>query len=112
MRTDLYHEDIVIRNTRGFPVAEEYRGTEGVLRWAAEVWEVFDELHHDIDELIEIDDSTVVTVQRTRGTMRHTGLEAEMKWAVVWRLAGGKVHHSEGYVTKAEALEAAARSTD
>jgi ketosteroid isomerase-like protein len=107
MRTDLYHEDIVIRNVAQFPVADEYRGHAGTLRWAAEVWEVFGELHNEVDELIEVDDSTVVTVQTTHGTMRHTGLVVHLKWAVVWRLAGGKVRRTEGYVTKAQALEAA-----
>jgi ketosteroid isomerase-like protein len=106
MRTDLYHEDIVIRNIPQFPVAEEYRGREGVLRWAAEVWEVFDELHNDLEELIEVDGSTIVTVQTTRGKMRHTGLEMDAKWAVVWRLRAGKVYRTEGYVTRREALAA------
>jgi ketosteroid isomerase-like protein len=39
--------------------------------------------------------------------MRHTGLEANLKWAVVWTLRDGKALRAHGYMTKAEALDAA-----
>jgi ketosteroid isomerase-like protein len=39
--------------------------------------------------------------------MRHTGLEAKLRWAVAWTLRDGKAVRAHGYLTKAEALEAA-----
>ena len=38
--------------------------------------------------------------------MRHTGLPAKVQWAAVMTLRGGKLAHAQGYLTKAEALEA------
>ena len=45
-------------------------------------------------------------VLRTSGHMRHTGLPAKVQWAAVVTMRGGKLAHAQGYLTKAEALEA------
>ncbi len=106
MRTDLCHEQIELRNPAEFPVADEYRGHEGLRRWATEVWEVFSEVHNEVEEIIEGGDGdTLVSVQKTHARMRHTGLETHFRWAVVWRFQGGKVLSGHGYLTKAEALD-------
>ena len=108
LRLDLLDERVQIRNPSEFPVADEYDGHEGVRQWATEVWEVFGELHHEVTDLIEGDDGqTVVSVQRTQGRMRHTGLEVDLPWAVVWRISDGKVVSAHGYMTRAQAVEAA-----
>ena len=55
LRLDLCDERIEIRNPAEFPVADEYHGHEGVRQWAAEVWEVFSEVHHELEEIIEVE---------------------------------------------------------
>jgi ketosteroid isomerase-like protein len=108
LRLDLCDERIEIRNPAEFPVAHEYHGHEGVRQWAIEVWEVFSELHHEIEEIIEAEDGeTLVSVQRTRGRMRHTDLETNFQWGVVWTIRDGKALRAHGYLTKVQALEAA-----
>ena len=109
LRLDLCDEQMEIRNPAEFPVADEYHGHDGVRKWAAEVWEVFSELHHEIEEVIELDEETVVTVQRTQGRMRHTDIEVDMPWAVVWRIRDGKALSGEGHMSRAQALAAAGR---
>jgi ketosteroid isomerase-like protein len=111
LRLDLCAEDIEIRNPPGFPVADEYHGHDGVRQWGTEVWEVFGELHHELEQLIEAEDGeTVVSVQRTQGRMRHTQIEVDLPWAVVWTVRDGKALRAHGYASKAEALEAAGLS--
>ena len=96
-----------IRNPAEFPAANEYHGHDGVRQWAAEVWEVFSEVRHELEEIIEADDGeTVVSVQRTQGLMRHTKLPWDVLWAAVWTVRDGKAVRAQGYMTKAEALEA------
>lgn len=107
LRFDLIDEDIEVRNPARFPVADEYHGHVGLRQWAIEVWEVFAELHHEVEELVEVGDDTVVSVQRTLGRMRHTGLEVDLPWAAVWTVRDGKALRAHGYMTRAEALEAA-----
>jgi ketosteroid isomerase-like protein len=107
LRLDLCDESIEIRNPPEFPVADEYHGHDGVRQWATEVWEVFSEVHHDLEELVEANDGeTVVSVQRTKGRMRHTGIETDLLWAAVWTVRDGKALRGQGYMTKEEALEA------
>jgi ketosteroid isomerase-like protein len=108
VRLDLCDEQIELRTIAAIPVGDEYRGHDGVRQWANEVWEVFSEFHNELEEIVEGGDGeTVVTVLRTKGRMRHTGLEANLKWAVVWTLRDGKALRAHGYMTKAEALDAA-----
>jgi ketosteroid isomerase-like protein len=62
---------------------------------------------HELQEIIEADDGeTVVSVQRTQGLMRHTQLPMDLLWAAVWTVRDGKAVRGQGYMTKAEALEA------
>jgi ketosteroid isomerase-like protein len=108
VRLDLCDEQIELRTAAESPVADEYRGHHGVRQWANDVWEVFSEFHNEIEEVFEsADDEIVVTVVHTTGRMRHTELEAKLKWAVVWTLRRGKPIRAHGYLSKAEALEAA-----
>jgi ketosteroid isomerase-like protein len=105
---DLCDKQIELRTAAEIPVADEYRGHDGVRKWATDVWEVFSEFHNEVEDVIEVGDrETVVTLVHTTGRMRHTGLEARLKWAVVWTLRGGKALRARGYLSKAEALEAA-----
>ena len=106
LRFDLCDERIEIRNLEQMPVGSRYDGHAGMRQWSIEVWEVFSEVHNQIEELIEVDDSTVVSVQTTHARMRHTELEIDLKWAVVWTLRDGKVLRTQGYLTRAEAIEA------
>jgi ketosteroid isomerase-like protein len=106
VRLDLCDEQIELRTVAEIPVADEYRGHDGVRQWATDVWEVFSDFHNEVEEVIDGEDGeTVVTVVRTNGRMTHTGLEAKLRWAVAWTFRGGKAIRVEGYLSKAEALE-------
>jgi ketosteroid isomerase-like protein len=107
VRLDLCHEQIELRTVAEIPVADEYRGHDGVRQWATEVWEVFSDFHNEVEEVIEGEDGeTIVTVVRTNGRMRHTGLDAKLRWAVAWTFCGGKATRAQGFLSRAEALEA------
>jgi ketosteroid isomerase-like protein len=74
----------------------------------ADAWEVIDELHIEVDEIIDVGDGeTVVSVQRTMGRTSHMRLDTDVQWAAVWTIRGGKALRAQGYRSKAEALEAA-----
>ena len=76
-----------IRNPPEFPVRGPYIGHDGARQWATEGWEVFSELHHQVEEIIEVGDGeTLVSVQRTTGRMRYTDLKVDLQWAAIWSL--------------------------
>ena len=63
--------------------------------------EVFSEVHNEVEEIIELDGDTIVSVQKTHAGMRHTELETHFRWATVWTLKDGKALRAHGYLTKA-----------
>ena len=73
-----------------------------------EIWEVFTDLHNEIEEIVEVDDETVVSVQRTHARMRHVPNSPRIQSG---RPFGDsrteKVWRGEGYWTRTEALKAA-----
>lgn len=104
---DLCDQEIEIRNPSLFPTTGPYVGHEGVRQWESDVWEVVSDLHMDVDHLIDVGDGErVVCVLTVRGKMRHTGLPTDFQWAGVMTLRAGKAVRAQGYMTKAEALEA------
>jgi ketosteroid isomerase-like protein len=105
---DLCDQAIEIRNPDQFPVRGPYCGHDGARQWATEIWEVIEQLHNEIEEILEAPDGeTLVSVQRTQGYMKHTQLRADFRWAAVWTIREGKALRVRGYMSKAEALEAA-----
>ena len=105
---ELFDQEVEVRNPPEFPLQGPFRGHEGIQKWAEEVWEVITGLHHEIEEIIEAaDGETVVSVQRTQGRMRHTELPTDLQWATVWTFREGKVLRGQGYMRRADALEAA-----
>ena len=104
---DLCDERIEIRNPEEFPITGPYHGHDGVRQWASDAWEVIDEIRVEPEEILEVGEGdTVVAVLRTSGHMRHTGLPAKVQRAAVVTMRSGKLAHAQGYLTKAEALEA------
>jgi ketosteroid isomerase-like protein len=105
---DLFDEEAEIRNPSEFPLQGPFHGHEGVRVWAREVWEVFDRVHHEVEEVIDVGDgATVISVQRTQGQTRHMQIDTDTQWAAVFTLRGGKILRGQGYMRKDEALQAA-----
>jgi ketosteroid isomerase-like protein len=104
---DLCDDQIEIRNPDEFPNTGPYHGHEGVRQWASEAWEIVDEARTEPEEILEVGDrTTLVVVLRTTGHMPHTGIPANVQWAAVFTMRDGKLAHAQGYLSKAEALEA------
>jgi uncharacterized protein len=65
----------------------------------------FDELSLEPDELIDAGEQ-VVAVQRMRGRARASGIETEIRFAVVYTVRDGKIVRGREYWERAQALEA------
>ena len=57
------------------------------------------------------DGTTVLMLLRAQGIARYTGIEVEVEWAAVWTIRDGKLLRAQGYLNRAEALEAAGLPT-
>jgi ketosteroid isomerase-like protein len=84
-----------------------YRGHEGVQRLFAQLFEAWERIRHEIQELIEVGDSVVVV---TRLHLRsHTGhLQLDETWAYVAEIQGGRFVRVAMFTSPGDALRAAA----
>ena len=85
---------------------EPRRGFDGVLESLAGWFEIWDEVHVDLEELIDAD-TNIIAVVNERG--RHSGSRSEVseRFFQVWAVSDGRIVRFREYKTKREALEAA-----
>jgi ketosteroid isomerase-like protein len=86
-----------------------YRGAEGIRRYFQDMEDAWQEWHNELHEVTEIGRDTVLTDGTFRGTAQ-SGVEAELRSGIVWKLSGGKVIGMHAYPSREEALEAAGLS--
>lgn len=91
------------------PLRGVYRGREEILDFISSFIEPFDSLEWDQEELIEVDESHVIVVNRVRIRGGHSGVEADATGAQLWAIAEGEARRIKLYQSKAEALEAAGK---
>ncbi len=104
---DLCAERIELKNPPEFPQPGPYQGHAGMRQWAAETFDTVDEPRVEVEEVIETGDGeTVVMVLRAVGRWKHMDMDADIPWAAVGIIRDGKLVSGQGYMSKAEALEA------
>jgi ketosteroid isomerase-like protein len=108
----LCDKEIEIRNPPDFPVRGLYQGHDGVRRWRDQVFDIFDNPRVEPEHIVDVhgDGKTVLMLLRATGTASHTGIEVDYEWAAVWTIRAGKVLRGQGYLNRADALEAAGLS--
>ena len=60
-------------------------------------------------EIVDVhgDGETVLMLLRATGTASYSEIAIEVEWAAIWTVRGGKLLRAQGYLDRAEALEAA-----
>jgi ketosteroid isomerase-like protein len=83
-----------------------YRGPDGVRQWLADSDESFEELRIEPTEFRDLGDRVLI-VGRIRARGRESGLELDSPTGWVSTVRDGKLVKAEGFLSRAEALEAA-----
>jgi ketosteroid isomerase-like protein len=86
--------------------AGELRGREAVRRYVEDWLDMFDDVTIVADELVGAGQDRVVAVQRMSGRAKASGIDAEIRFSVVYTLRGGKIVSGREYFDRADALEA------
>jgi ketosteroid isomerase-like protein len=81
-----------------------YEGYEGIMRWRAEVGDVWDYYESQPEEFFDCD-QVVVVFTHERGRGRGSGVEVDRDTALLYRLGGGRVteirlYHDRGRVLR------------
>ena len=92
------------------PAKGVYRGKEQVHGIWTSFVEAFEELRWDPEEIIEVDESRLIVINRVRIRGRGSGVEVDATGAQLWTFGGGRALSIKLYQSKAEALEAAGLS--
>jgi ketosteroid isomerase-like protein len=87
------------------------RGHEGLREWFREYSEAWESIEDDFKELIDVGHDRVISVVRTRGRGRASGLELEFdEYAAIWTIDDGKIVRVVWFPSREQALEAAGLS--
>ena len=88
---------------------DTYRGHDGLRRYFESFYEVMSEVRLVPDEFIAVGNRVVVPMRLVaRG--KQTGIESEIRSAMVWRFRNDKLAGAEIFATLDEAMQAAQRS--
>ena len=107
---ELCTADIEIRNWAESMVPGPYRGHEGLRKWWRDVNDP--DVGTDIqmfclEDVLEVDEHRVVTVQRARGRARFSGIEMDHVWGAVITVREDKIASAVGYAAPDDAKRAA-----
>ena len=86
-----------------------YRGLDGVRRYFADMADAWQEWDNEVSEIREVGRDALMTNVTFRATGK-SGVEVELRSAIVWVLSEGRVLQMRAYPTQEEALEAAGLS--
>ena len=95
-----------------FPVRGLFQGHDGVRRWRDQVFDIFDNARVEPEDIVDVhgDGETVLMLLRASGTASYTGINVDVEWAAIWTIRDGRLLRAQGYLNRAEALEAAGLS--
>jgi ketosteroid isomerase-like protein len=104
---EFWDADINWRAIEGAPDdVGEMHGREAVRRYLEDWIDVFDNVTNVPEELLDIGDDRVLAVQRATGRAKASGVETEIRYAVVYTLREGKIVRGREYMDRKQALQA------
>src|SRR5215217_8737813 len=95
---EFWDADISWRAIEGAPDdVGEMHGPEAVRRYLQDWLDMFDDVTNVPEELVDLGDDRVVAVQHATGRAKASGVETEIRYAVVYTLRDGKIVRAREY---------------
>src|SRR5262245_53673973 len=85
----------------------EMHGPEAVRRYLQDWIDVFDSATNVPEELVDLCDDRVLAVQHATGRAKGSGVETDIRYAVIYTLRDGKIVRGREYLDRSQAIEAA-----
>jgi ketosteroid isomerase-like protein len=92
------------------PLKGVYRGRDEIQEFWQSFLEAWEEVSWDPQEIIEVDESRLVVVNRVRMRGKSSGADVEAIGVQLWTIVDGKGRTVKLYQTRADALDAARSS--
>jgi ketosteroid isomerase-like protein len=104
---EFWDADISWRAIEGAPDdVGEMHGPEAVRRYLQDWIDMFDDVTNVAEEVLDLGDNRVVAVQRATGRAKASGVQTNIRYAVVYTLRDGKIVRGREYIDRNQALEA------
>ena len=103
----LLHPEVEFHTYANAPEAGVYRGADAVIAYNQRLFEQFESLRIEVEELLEAGDRVVVVSTQDAIPKGGGQQEIHVHMAEVWRVRDGLLAERHSYSTKGEALEAA-----
>jgi ketosteroid isomerase-like protein len=102
-----YDADVELVVSPGYIDPGEYKGRDAVGAWFGDWFTSFDrDARFDVNEMTELDDSTVLLVADHHARGRSSGVEVHGTVVWLYSFRRGKIARVEAYATRGEALKA------
>ena len=110
LRDDLIHPEMLMTNTEGFLIADDYHGPDGFRRWMRNMTEDLEATRYAIDRVEETADRDVLLSRcRINGHARTAAMDVELVWWAACGFRDGKIARLAGAKSHRHALELAAQ---
>jgi ketosteroid isomerase-like protein len=86
-----------------------FRGHDGFRRWLTEMYQTFDEVNTELTEYRDMGER-VLAFGRIRARGRESGLQLDSETGWIFTVRAGRLVRAEGFLSRAQALEAAGLS--
>jgi ketosteroid isomerase-like protein len=105
--SEFWDADINWRAIEGAPDdVGEMRGRDAARRYCQDWLDTFEDITSVPEQLLDVGDDRVVGVQHVTGRARLSGVETELRYAVVYELREGKIAQVREYADRDQALKA------
>jgi len=103
---DLIAPDFELRNATTAVTDATYFGYEGALKWRRDFFDVIDDGHFVVDEILASGHDYVMIANRVVGRGSTSGAPVELRWASILWFRDGRLSRGAGFESRREALEA------
>ena len=88
------------------PETDHAEGYEGALKWREDFFDVVEDAHYEIDEILAENDDYVVIANHLTGRGSSSDAPVDLRWASVFWFREGKIARVAGFNSRRAALEA------
>lgn len=103
---EILTEDFELRNVTTAVTDATYHGYEGALKWREDFFDVVEDAHYEIDEILAENDDYVVIANHLTGRGSSSDAPVDLRWASVFWFREGKIARVAGFNSRRAALEA------
>jgi ketosteroid isomerase-like protein len=104
---EFWHPEISWRAIEGaLDDVGDMEGIEAARLYVQDWLDTFDDFSVVPEELLDIDDDRVIAIQRASGRAKLSGIETQLRYAVLYALLGGRIVRYREYADRREALVA------